>query len=44
MVFYYCFFVTLQSGIVCLVMERDLSDWSFKPYVRLVAVLYSVSG
>lgn len=40
-VFYYCFFVTLQSGIVCLVMERDLSDWSFKPYVRLVAVLYS---
>ncbi|XVE85023.1 hypothetical protein DITRI_Ditri17bG0059300 [Diplodiscus trichospermus] len=40
-VFYYCFFVTLQSGIVCLVMERDLSAWSFKPYVRLVAVLYS---
>ncbi|XWS34847.1 hypothetical protein CRYUN_Cryun21dG0072200 [Craigia yunnanensis] len=40
-VFYYCFFVTLQSGIVCLVMERDLSAWSFKPDVRLVAVVYS---
>ncbi|KAK6242059.1 EamA domain - like 10 [Theobroma cacao] len=40
-VFYYCFFVTLQSAIVCLVMERDLSSWSFKPDVRLVAVLYS---
>lgn len=40
-VFYYCFFVTLQSGIVCLVMERDLSAWSFKPDVILVAVIYS---
>ena len=43
-VFYYCFFVTLQLGIVCLVMERDLSAWSFKPDVKLVAVVYSVSG
>ncbi|XP_021293103.1 WAT1-related protein At5g40240-like isoform X1 [Herrania umbratica] len=40
-VFYYCFFVTLQSAIVCLVTERDLRSWSFKPDVRLVAVLYS---
>ncbi|EOY00425.1 PREDICTED: WAT1-related protein At3g28050 isoform X2 [Theobroma cacao] len=31
----------VQSAIVCLVMERDLSSWSFKPDVRLVAVLYS---
>ncbi|XWS22564.1 hypothetical protein CRYUN_Cryun29cG0047200 [Craigia yunnanensis] len=41
-VFYYCFFVTLQSGIVCLVVEIDLSAWSFKPDVKLVAVVYSV--
>ncbi|MBA0746614.1 hypothetical protein Gogos_009117 [Gossypium gossypioides] len=40
-VFYYCFFVTLQSGIICLIMGRDLSAWSFKPDVRLVAVIYS---
>ncbi|XVF02408.1 hypothetical protein REPUB_Repub04eG0173100 [Reevesia pubescens] len=40
-VFYYCFFVSLQSAIVCLIVERDLSAWSFKPDVRLVAVLYS---
>ncbi|XP_040970090.1 WAT1-related protein At5g40240 isoform X2 [Gossypium hirsutum] len=40
-VFYYCFFVTLQSGIICLIMGGDLSAWSFKPDVRLVAVIYS---
>ncbi|XP_021293104.1 WAT1-related protein At3g28050-like isoform X2 [Herrania umbratica] len=31
----------VQSAIVCLVTERDLRSWSFKPDVRLVAVLYS---
>ncbi|KAH9773442.1 WAT1-related protein [Citrus sinensis] len=40
-VFFYCFFVAIQSAILCLVMERDLSSWSLKPGVRLVAVLYS---
>ncbi|XWS63633.1 hypothetical protein CRYUN_Cryun06bG0117600 [Craigia yunnanensis] len=37
----YCFIVTLQTAIVCLVMERDFSAWSFKLDVILVAVLYS---
>lgn len=40
-VFFYCFFVTIQSGIVTLVVERDLSVWSLEPTVRLLAVLYS---
>ncbi|GAY36434.1 hypothetical protein CUMW_022040 [Citrus unshiu] len=40
-VFFYCFFVAIQSAILCLVMERDLSSWSLKPGVRLAAVLYS---
>ncbi|GLU03060.1 hypothetical protein SLE2022_202780 [Rubroshorea leprosula] len=40
-VFFYCFFVTIQSAIICLVMERDISAWSFKPDVRLIALLYS---
>lgn len=40
-VFFYCFFVTIQSAIVCLVVERDSSAWSLKPYTRLMAVIYS---
>ncbi|XP_021912520.1 WAT1-related protein At5g40240-like isoform X1 [Carica papaya] len=38
---YYCLFVAIQSAIVSLVMERDLSAWSLKPKVRLIAVSYS---
>ncbi|XP_012092057.1 WAT1-related protein At3g28050 isoform X2 [Jatropha curcas] len=40
-VFFYCFFVTIQSAIVCLIIERDPSAWSLRPNIRLVAVLYS---
>ncbi|GKV22827.1 hypothetical protein SLEP1_g32650 [Rubroshorea leprosula] len=40
-VFFYCFFVTIQSAVVCLVAERDLGAWSFKPDMRLIAILYS---
>ncbi|WCJ21693.1 nodulin MtN21 /EamA-like transporter family protein [Euphorbia peplus] len=40
-VFFYCFFVSILSAIVCLVVERDLSAWSLKPNIRLVAILYS---
>lgn len=40
-VFFYAFFVTLLSGIVCLIMQRDPSAWSLKPTLRLIAVLYS---
>ncbi|KAJ9187991.1 hypothetical protein P3X46_003395 [Hevea brasiliensis] len=40
-VFFYCFFVTILSAIVCLVVERDPFAWSLKPNMRLAAVLYS---
>ncbi|XP_057948962.1 WAT1-related protein At3g28050-like [Malania oleifera] len=40
-VFYYCFFVAIQSAIISLIMERDPSAWSLKPNMRLFAVLYS---
>uniref|UniRef100_A0A2P2JWJ8 WAT1-related protein At3g28050 isoform X1 n=1 Tax=Rhizophora mucronata TaxID=61149 RepID=A0A2P2JWJ8_RHIMU len=40
-VFFYCFFVTVQSAIVCLVVEKDPAAWSLKPNIRLIAVLYS---
>ncbi|KAG8653993.1 hypothetical protein MANES_05G089500v8 [Manihot esculenta] len=40
-VFFYCFFVTILSAIVCVVVERDPFAWSLKPNIRLAAVLYS---
>ncbi|GAV92564.1 EamA domain-containing protein [Cephalotus follicularis] len=40
-VFYYVFFVAIQSAAVCLVMERNISAWSLKPDARLISVLYS---
>ncbi|KAL0004147.1 hypothetical protein SO802_011708 [Lithocarpus litseifolius] len=40
-VFFYCFFVAIQSAVVSLVVERDLSSWSLQPNMRLIAVLYS---
>ncbi|KAJ4830951.1 hypothetical protein Tsubulata_031145 [Turnera subulata] len=38
--FFYCFFVTLQSLVVCLILE-DLSAWKLKPDIGLVAVVHS---
>ncbi|XP_057449352.1 WAT1-related protein At5g40230-like isoform X2 [Lotus japonicus] len=40
-VFFYTFFVAIQSGVTCLVVERDISAWSLEPMFRLLAVLYS---
>ncbi|KAK9751007.1 hypothetical protein RND81_02G235400 [Saponaria officinalis] len=40
-VFFYCFFVAIQSGVFTLIVERDLSAWSLNPILRLLAVLYS---
>ncbi|MED6155704.1 hypothetical protein PIB30_007572 [Stylosanthes scabra] len=40
-VFFYCFFVAIQSAVTCLVMERDISAWSLEPKQRLLTVLYS---
>ncbi|KAL9273159.1 WAT1-related protein, partial [Drosera capensis] len=40
-VFFYCFFVTIQCGIVTLCVERDISAWSLKPKIRLISILYS---
>jgi ABC-type microcin C transport system permease subunit YejE len=41
-VFFYCFFVAILSGVTCLVVERDISAWSLEPKLRLLSVLYSV--
>ncbi|XP_074309824.1 WAT1-related protein At3g28050-like [Silene latifolia] len=40
-VFFYCFFVAIQSGVFTLIVERDLNAWSLKPMLRLLAILYS---
>ncbi|KAI9073421.1 hypothetical protein K1719_017489 [Acacia pycnantha] len=40
-VFFYCFFVAILSGVTCLFLERDTSAWSLQPKLRLLAVLYS---
>ncbi|KAE9603976.1 putative EamA domain-containing protein [Lupinus albus] len=40
-VFFYCFFVAIQSGVTCLVMKRDIGAWSLEPKFRLLVVLYS---
>ena len=42
-VFFYCFFVAIQSGVVSLFVERDPSAWSLEPKLRLYSILYSVS-
>ncbi|KAL1309763.1 hypothetical protein HN51_052460 [Arachis hypogaea] len=40
-VFFYCFFVAIQSAVTCLVVERDIDAWSLEPMQRLLTVLYS---
>ncbi|XP_041010874.1 WAT1-related protein At5g40240-like isoform X2 [Juglans microcarpa x Juglans regia] len=40
-VFFYCFFVAIQSAVVSLVLERDLSSWSLQPNTRECSVLHS---
>ncbi|XP_060669743.1 WAT1-related protein At3g28050 isoform X8 [Ziziphus jujuba] len=39
---FYCFFETIQTALISLVMVKDLSSWMLQPDIRLVAVLYSV--
>ncbi|XP_044491700.1 WAT1-related protein At3g28050-like isoform X1 [Mangifera indica] len=41
LVFFYCFFVAIQSAILCLFVDRNPSSWSLKSHIRLIAVLYS---
>ncbi|KAL5552939.1 hypothetical protein UlMin_040340 [Ulmus minor] len=40
-ILFYSFFVTVESGIIALIMEKDLSAWRLQPDIRLVAVLYA---
>jgi hypothetical protein len=42
LVFFYCFFVAILSGVTCLVVEKDISAWSLESKLRLLSVLYSV--
>ncbi|XP_048319052.1 WAT1-related protein At3g28050 isoform X3 [Ziziphus jujuba] len=41
---FYCFFETIQTALISLVMVKDLSSWMLQPDIRLVAVLYSGIG
>ncbi|XP_060669740.1 WAT1-related protein At3g28050 isoform X5 [Ziziphus jujuba] len=41
---FYCFFETIQTALISLVMVKDLSSWMLQPDIRLVAVLYSRKG
>ncbi|KAK3442354.1 hypothetical protein EUGRSUZ_B02544 [Eucalyptus grandis] len=40
-VFFYCFFVAIQSAAISFFVERKSSAWSLKDNMRLMAVLYS---
>ncbi|CAL5421390.1 unnamed protein product [Camellia sinensis] len=40
-VFFYCFFVAIMTGILSLVMERDPAAWSLLPSVKLLSILFS---
>ncbi|TKY74152.1 WAT1-related protein [Spatholobus suberectus] len=43
-VFFYCFFVAIQSAVTCLVVERDISAWSLKPKLSLIGATVIVVG
>ncbi|KAI3467492.1 hypothetical protein Pfo_024155 [Paulownia fortunei] len=38
---FYCFFVTIQSSLVTLIAERDLTAWRIETKIGLIAVFYS---
>uniref|UniRef100_A0A2N9HK19 WAT1-related protein n=1 Tax=Fagus sylvatica TaxID=28930 RepID=A0A2N9HK19_FAGSY len=40
LVFFSCFFGTIQCAVVSLFVERNLSAWSLQPSIRLFAVIY----
>ncbi|XP_035540099.1 WAT1-related protein At5g40240-like isoform X2 [Juglans regia] len=41
-VFFYCFFVAIQSAVVSLVLERDLSSWSLQPNTSVGNVRFCI--
>ncbi|XP_043704066.1 WAT1-related protein At3g28050-like [Telopea speciosissima] len=40
-IFFYCFFGTIQCAVVSLFVEKDISAWKLKPDIELIAILYS---
>lgn len=40
---FYCLFVTIQSSVVTLIAERDVTAWKFDTKIGLIAVFYLVS-
>ncbi|CAM9002506.1 hypothetical protein QQ045_000350 [Rhodiola kirilowii] len=40
-VFFYCFFVAVQSAVICFIVETDSEKWSLNSSVRLYSVIYS---
>ncbi|KAH0675305.1 hypothetical protein KY285_023106 [Solanum tuberosum] len=38
---FYCFFVTIISALISLLVERNTNAWMIYPDIRLIAILYS---
>ncbi|KAF9667836.1 hypothetical protein SADUNF_Sadunf15G0064700 [Salix dunnii] len=41
MVFFFCFFGTIQSSIVSLIAERNPNAWKLRPDIELISIIYS---
>uniref|UniRef100_A0A6N2LGE3 WAT1-related protein n=1 Tax=Salix viminalis TaxID=40686 RepID=A0A6N2LGE3_SALVM len=41
MVFFFCFFGTIQTSIVSLIAERNTSAWKLRPDIELISIIYS---
>ncbi|KAJ6294024.1 hypothetical protein OIU76_022159 [Salix suchowensis] len=41
MVFFFCFFGTIQTSIVSLIAERNPSSWKLRPDIELISIIYS---
>ncbi|KAJ6411713.1 hypothetical protein OIU84_008317 [Salix udensis] len=41
MVFFFCFFGTIQTSIVSLIAERNPSAWKLRPDIELISIIYS---
>ncbi|KAL2321869.1 hypothetical protein Fmac_026248 [Flemingia macrophylla] len=38
---FYCFFGTIQTGILCLIVVPDPNDWKISPDIELISIFYS---
>ena len=42
LVFFSCFFGTIQCAVISLIAERNVSSWALQPRIRVIAVIYGV--